>query len=257
MKRLHSHANHDRWLVSYADFMTLLFAFFVVLYASTEVDRHRMNQLAIAIQSGFQKMGVFTNGSTQRDILAPRAAADLSACAANQLTEVDLRKLQREKQEKEMTRTKLNLELKKRQIPSNFVSVREGPDGVIVSLREVGFFDSGSARVRTQATPVFQQVVSLIAEQHRPLRVEGHTDDVPIHNALFNSNWELSTARATEVVRLLVTQYGFDPEDISAAGYAEFHPIMPNDSPEGRSANRRVDIVLLTRARDFGPLSSH
>jgi len=257
MKRSRPHANHDRWLVSYADFITLLFAFFVVLYASAEVDRHRMNQLAVAIQAGFQQMGVFTNASKQPIVPAPTAAAEMTSGAPDELTEPEMRRLRRENEEKERTRTRLESELQKRQIPSNYVSVREGPDGVIVSLREVGFFDIGSARIRTQAAPVFHEVATLIAEQHRPLRVEGHTDDVPIHNALFNSNWELSTARATEVIRLLVTQYGFNPEDLSAVGYAEFHPIASNETAEGRSSNRRVDIVVLTRAREFVPMSSH
>jgi chemotaxis protein MotB len=256
MKRSRQHANHDRWLVSYADFITLLFAFFVVLYASAEVDRHRMNQLAVAIQAGFQNMGVFTNTPKQPLILAPRAA-DISSSAASELTEPELRNIKRENEEKGLLRARLESELQKQQIPSNYVSVREGADGVIVSLREVGFFDSGSARIRTESAPIFKQLVTLIAEQHRPLRVEGHTDDVPIHNPLFNSNWELSTARATEVIRLLVTQYGFDPEDLSAAGYAEFHPIASNDTSECRSANRRVDIVVLTRTRNLLPLASH
>ncbi|HEX8924932.1 MAG TPA: flagellar motor protein MotB [Terriglobales bacterium] len=244
MKRTRPHAQHDRWLVSYADFITLLFAFFVVLYASAQVDRHRMNQLAVAIQAGFQQMGVFNNANSEESLTVQTGSELKSSTppvinARHSSAGIG--------DEFERTRLRLESELRLRKIPTEYVSVRKTADGVVVSLREVGFFDSGSARMRGQAAPIFARVASLVSEQHCQLRIEGHTDNVPIHNANFNSNWELSTARATEIIRLLVADYGFNPQDLSAAGYAEFHPLATNDTAEGRSANRRIDIVVLVQ----------
>ena len=118
-------------------------------------------------------------------------------------------------------------------------------DGLVVSLREVGFFDSGSAAIRPDSIAAFSRMAEVLASDEYVIRVEGHTDNVPIHNAQFASNWELSTARATELVRLLITRYNFAPVRLSAAGYAEYHPAGSNATFEGRAQNRRVDVVVL------------
>ena len=125
------------------------------------------------------------------------------------------------------------------------VQMRVGPDGLVVSLREIGFFDSGEAKLLPEAKPTLTHLAKILEEKEFQIRVEGHTDNVPIHTARFNSNWELSTARATEVVSMLVREYGFDPHDVSVAGYAEFRPIVSNSSEEGRKANRRIDLVVI------------
>ena len=125
------------------------------------------------------------------------------------------------------------------------VALRTVPDGLVISLREIGFFESGSAEVKSSSQPAFNRITSLFAERNYRIRIEGHTDNVPIHNSRFSSNWELSTARAIQLVRLLVTKYKFAPERLSAAGYAEYHPVAGNDTAEGRAQNRRVDLVIL------------
>jgi len=125
------------------------------------------------------------------------------------------------------------------------VALRTVPDGLVISLREIGFFESGSAEVKSSSQPAFNRITSLLAERNYRIRIEGHTDNVPIHNSRFSSNWELSTARAIQLVRLLVTKYKFAPERLSAAGYAEYHPVAGNDTAEGRAQNRRVDLVIL------------
>jgi chemotaxis protein MotB len=131
------------------------------------------------------------------------------------------------------------------EIKRNEVAVTVGPDGLVVSLREIGFFDSASAQIRTSSLSAFSRIAWLLADRKYRVRIEGHTDNKPIHNAKFNDNWELSTARATELVRLLIVKYGFAPERLSAAGYAEYHPVVDNASAEGRAQNRRVDLVIL------------
>jgi chemotaxis protein MotB len=126
------------------------------------------------------------------------------------------------------------------------------PDGLVISLREIGFFDSGSAHIRATSKSALDRIAGLLSSRPYRLRIEGHTDNVPIHNAIYFSNWELSTARATEIVRLLIEQYGFAPERLSAAGYAAYHPVSDNQNGEGRAQNRRVDVVILGHTTTHG-----
>jgi chemotaxis protein MotB len=115
---------------------------------------------------------------------------------------------------------------------------------LVISLREVGFFDTGSADIRASSLPAFGRLAAVLRAADTDLRVEGHTDNVPIHNARFASNWDLSTARATATIRLLITQYNFDPRRLSASGYAQYRPIASNNDAQGRAMNRRVDLVV-------------
>lgn len=124
-----------------------------------------------------------------------------------------------------------------------------GPDGLVISLREAGFFASGSAVPKPETLPTLREIAASLGRMPYSLRVEGHTDNVPIHNAEFDSNWELSAARATRIARLLLELNAVPPERLSAAGYAEYHPVASNDTAEGRAENRRVDVVVLPRTR--------
>jgi len=254
-KKHAGHANHDRWLVSYADFITLLFAFFVVLYASSQVDKRKVGKLALAIQVAFQDMGVFPASTTQVpiDVNDPMPFATVQAVENMERTASvarvashpegtlgggrengDLAQLQAELE------TTLAAEIKRKEI-----AMRREPDGLVISLREVGFFESGSAQMKTGSQDAFDRIASMLRQRACRLRIEGHTDNVPIHNAQFSSNWELSTARATEIIRLLIVRDGYNPTRLSAAGYAEYHPVAFNATAEGRGMNRRIDIVVL------------
>jgi chemotaxis protein MotB len=122
-----------------------------------------------------------------------------------------------------------------------------GRDGLVISLREAGFFDSGSAAPKEEALPTLRQIAERLSATPYDLRIEGHTDNVPVHNAEFDSNWELSAARATHIARLFLEMQALPPDRLSAAGYAEFHPVASNDTAEGRAENRRVDLVVLPR----------
>lgn len=227
--------NHERWLVSYADFITLLFAFFVVLFSSSQVDKHKVGALATAIQAAFQDMGVFS-GQTSQTPLSGQGAVLPTARVFNEAPMVaSMLKL-----EKDLTEA-LNPEIRREEI-----ALRVGKDGLVVSLREMGFFESGQAQVKLKSEPSLARLAKILASGPYDIRVEGHTDNVPIHSGRFASNWELSAARATSVVRLFVENYHFSPARISAAGYAEFHPVTSNETPQGRTLNRRVDIVVLT-----------
>lgn len=133
-----------------------------------------------------------------------------------------------------------------KEIAAHAVALHRETDGLVISLREFGFFDSASVTIKPGALPALDRIASILALRVCRLRIEGHTDNVPIHTSQITSNWELSTARATELVRLLIQRYRFPPERLSAAGYAEYHPIASNSTPQGRAQNRRVDLVVLS-----------
>jgi len=236
-RRHRDRVSHDRWLVSYADFITLLFAFFVVMYSTAQVDKNKVTQVAAAIQTAFKQMGAFHAGGGQSPSSAPQALNPALPRPSTPLSAEengDLAKLREDVQQSLAE-----------EIVKGEVAVRAGPDGLVISLREIGFFDSGSAGVKPDAELAVSHIAALLALHPYRIRIEGHTDDVPIHTAQFPSNWELSTARATELVRLLIVKYDFVPTNLSAAGFAEYHPIASNATPRGQAQNRRVDIVVL------------
>jgi chemotaxis protein MotB len=261
-KKKTEHANHERWLVSYADFITLLFAFFVVLYSSAQVDKRRVGQVAMAIQVAFQEMGIFDASNTRPRIIntepmpfsrvqmvenAPRneALGRIVNSPQQDLTNAPSRQLMLALQAK--LQTALAPEIQNRT-----VTVTPTREGIVVSLKEVGFFDSGSTNLRAAAIPTLSHFIGVVQPFGVHIRIEGHTDNVPIHTARFDSNWELSTARATEMIKLFIAQFNVQPSRLSASGYGEYYPIASNDTPEGRAQNRRVDLVILNPSTDGG-----
>jgi chemotaxis protein MotB len=234
-----SRVGHDRWLVSYADFITLLFAFFVVLYAFARADQKKQVQVVQAIGSAFRSMGAFSNSNQT-------TSAQDAAQPANPAMDEKLLTPMQVKDDLNRIRHDLALTLAK-QIAANTVSLEMGRDGLVISLREAGFFDSGSATPKAEALPTLRQIADRLSATPFDLRIEGHTDNVPIHNAEFDSNWELSSARATHIARLFLEMKTIPPDRLSAAGYAEFHPVASNDTAPGRAENRRVDLVVLPR----------
>jgi len=243
-KKAHAHANHERWLVSYADFITLLFAFFVVLYASAQVDNKKIAQVSAAIEGGFQQLGAFSGSGTvllpspeqKAGTPPPSNVIDLANGSKGGGYSPDVNLLKKQLEEA------LGEEIKKHEI-----EMRVTPEGLVVSLREVGFFNSGDATLLVDGQNTLTRIAGVLNEKGFHVRVEGHTDNMPIHTSRFRSNWELSTARATEVVSLLIEKHGFDPSQISAAGYSQYRPIASNDTEEGRQSNRRVDLVVVAR----------
>jgi chemotaxis protein MotB len=146
--------------------------------------------------------------------------------------------------------TALASEIKRKEI-----AMHRESDGLVISLREAGFFESGSAQMKSASQAAFDRIASMLRGRDYRLRIEGHTDNAPIHNSQFPSNWELSTSRATEIVRLLIVREGFGPARLSAAGYAEYYPVATNLTTEGRAMNRRVDIVILGNAWTVTPIA--
>ena len=243
-----SHSSHDRWLVSYADFITLLFAFFVVLYASSKADEKKQVQAAHSIESAFRSLGIFAD--TRRKAEGPIAESegvDKPVIPMNIVMGEDVLGAAKVKDDLEAIHRELQQRLSN-QIAQHTVAIKMGHDGLIISLREAGFFDSGSANPHLEAIATLRQVADSLSRTPYDLRIEGHTDNVPIRTAEFDSNWELSSARATRIARILMDMKALPPERLSAAGYAEFHPVASNEEPEGRAENRRVDLVILPRS---------
>jgi chemotaxis protein MotB len=140
----------------------------------------------------------------------------------------------------------------RKEIALHEVALRRESDGLVISLKEFGFFDSGSAVLKPESHAALDRIASILSIRTYKLRIEGHTDNIPIHTAQLASNWELSTARATEIVRVLIVEHQFAPERLAVAGYAQYHPIASNLTAQGRAQNRRVDIVVLTTRGDAG-----
>jgi chemotaxis protein MotB len=236
-----SRVGHDRWLVSYADFVTLLFGFFVVLYAFARSDQQKQAQVVQAIDSAFKSMGAFSDGQQSEGEHGASSPAH-AAMGEELLTPMQV------KSDLNRIRQDLTQSLAK-QIATHAVSLEMGRDGLVISLSEAGFFDSGSATPKAEALPALRQIAERLSASPYDLRIEGHTDNIPVHNAEFDSNWELSAARATHIARLFLEMTALPPDRMSAAGYAEFHPVASNDTAEGRAENRRVDLVVLPRSK--------
>jgi len=241
-KKPHLRMNHERWLVSYADFITLLFAFFVVLFASSQADKHKQAQVANAMKVAFAQLGVFDSHA------ATPPLSDNAAAAASILEKAIASSVPSESTEAQLKQhidQMLSDQAALGRISKDSVTTYIGRDGLVISLHEAGFFQSASAEVNQASIPLLSTLVDTLPL--RPVRVEGHTDDIPIHTAQYATNWELSTARASAIARFLIDHSRINPVDVSAAGYAEFHPLATNATAQGRSQNRRVDIILLTR----------
>jgi len=251
VKRRHKgeHANHERWLVSYADFITLLFAFFVVMFAASNADHQKAGQIAHAVQSAFKELAVFDPASKTVPLGESKSIGDVSAKPKVVVSEdipTDMESV------KEQLKNSL-----KSEIEANLIHISEDSRGVTVSLAEAGFFDPGSATVKESALPVLQRIADKLDAISENVRVEGHTDNTPIHTATFRSNWELSTSRATNVLQYLINGH-IPPERLSAVGYGEYHPAAPNDTGAGRAANRRVDLVIIgSAAQRLEPATPH
>ena len=240
----------ERWLVSYADFITLLFAFFVTMYAISRVDEQKLGSAVESLQRAL--------GSLIPVNLAQRDAGAFSSKPATASISVvepqpeepsskeqgEFGKLAQElKAEVEGAKGELDASSAAQLSQIKFLIDKRG---LVIRVPESFFFDSGQASLRPEVIPVINVLGRSLAKIPNHIRIEGHTDSVPIRTPQFPSNWELSTARATTIVRYLLTHFQVNPQRLSATGYAEFHPIAPNTTAEGRLQNRRVDMVILS-----------
>ncbi len=266
-KKSEEHVNHERWLVSYADFITLLFAFFTTLYAISSVDAQKMGKMVMSMRASFDG-NLFSPGGKSLSVgqgmggvgtvpIAKDIVQDLRVPQNAQARDAAVRKLKELKANfiplsdagtgrtlgsfKSQVDSLVGAEALKRK---SVITRLEGR-GLVISLGEGGFFDSGSDQIKPAGLALLDTIATGLTSVANHIRIEGHTDNVPIRNSRFPSNWELSTARATVIVAHLLDKFGLPPERVSAAGYAEYRPVASNDTEEGRARNRRVDIIVL------------
>ena len=232
------HENHERWLVSYADFITLLFAFFVVMYSISSVNIGKYRTVSESIKAALNPLA--NQSGANQIISVGEAKLALQGRNPTDAKEVTIRRIRqlaqviKDKQLKDMVA---------------FVTVVQTINGdIVITIPDRLLFNSGEASVRTEALPFLEGLGGAILEMNRHARVEGHTDDVPIRTAQFPSNWELSAARAVMVVRVLSELYGVPANHLAAVGHADTRPVTANSDAEQRAKNRRVEIVILEQA---------
>lgn len=241
------HDNHDRWLVSYADFITLLFAFFVVMYALSVINEGKYRLLSDSIISAFHAVPghpVAVVPSTESralsmiDPIVPTVNSNPKVDAARSLIKKNMRDMARDV-----------MDVLGPLVKDGQVRVTEGALGITIEINASVLFSPGEALLAPVAAGALSAVARILAPTDFPIIVEGHTDPLPINTQQFPSNWELSGARASSVVRLFIDN-GVAAARLTATGYADQRPVADNVSPEGRSRNRRVAITIESRTPD-------
>jgi chemotaxis protein MotB len=234
-----SHENHERWLISYADFITLLFAFFVVMYAISVVNVGKYRVLSDALGDAFGGRGAVSKTNAAAGLADPEALP-----LSNLIARKRLESAKRDRERLQVLARKLNASLAPL-VNSGRVRITQGSRGVTVEINASVLFDEGDAALAGHARETLQAVAGLLKDEPHAIEVEGHTDTTPISNAAFPSNWELSAVRASTVVRLFIDS-GVPERRLAAIGRGPNVPIASNGDPAGRARNRRVAITILS-----------
>lgn len=221
--REEEHENVERWMVSYADFVTLLFCFFTAMYAISNVDTSKLGKFVDSMRSAFNVEEKRSNAISVIEGVQIFIPADVDV----------------ESNVKDILGTLVT-------DSKGAIDVKRDERGVVITVADKYFFESGAAGLKENSREVLDTIASALLKNPNMIRIEGHTDNIPIKNQTFPSNWELSSSRAINVVKYFIDNHNIKPERISAIGYAENKPVATNDAPEGRAKNRRVDIVLLS-----------
>ncbi len=234
------HPNHERWLVSYADFMTLLFAFFVMMYANSQTNKEKATLISHAFREAMQEG---TLGHALSRLLKNNPGQPLPA-SAPVVTVLPQPGTKARPVELLPSLHQLNETLKK-EIESGRLEVRMERRGLVISLKEATFFPSGGDILEPTTLPMLEVIANEIKRSPNPIRLEGHTDSIPIKTSRFRSNWDLSAARGIAMLELFAERFGVDRGRMAISGFADTAPVASNETDEGRRKNRRVDIVVL------------
>jgi len=226
------HANHEAWAIPYGDLVTLLLAFFVVMYSISTVNEGKYRVVSDSLNAAFR-------GSPQgpQPVQVGMPAATTIAAPVVQL-DGDVRSMALRQMAREAEEAMSPL------IAQGLVDVQQGDGFVEIAIRSDILFSSGSAQLADAAQPVIQQLAGVLKDFPNSIQVKGHTDNIPINGGTYRSNWELSAARAASVVHIMVDG-GIDPRRLTVVGFGEFRPVLPNATPDGRNANRRVVLTIL------------
>ncbi len=230
-KKHEEHENHERWLVSYADFITLLFAFFVVMYSISSVNEGKFRTVSDSIKAALNPI------VSPANVAVPFTIGQNKAVTVNPT--IDTVKEPAVRRLREIMRSLKN------ETQLDIIEMKELANGdIVLTLPDTVLFRAGEAVLRPEARPFIQAISDVLIDLDRHVRVEGHTDSVPISTVQFPSNWELSATRAVTVVRTLSEQYGLQGDHLTAVGHADSRPLADNLTPENRAKNRRVEIVV-------------
>lgn len=236
--------NHERWLISYADFITLLFALFVVLYAMSKVDEGKYKVLGNSLMFAFNSASV---GKNEKAVAEQTIVMTEHEQLLKSLIERRNARLAEQQRKQNETMRVMVKELNKVMAPlvkNEQVNVTQTPRGVVVDINASALFEPGEAVLQRGSARTLSSVAKVLETSTQAIEVEGHTDDIPIFTPQFPSNWELSTARASSVVRLFIDQ-GVTAKRLRAVGLASNQPIASNDTADGRSRNRRVTVTIV------------
>lgn len=244
-KKVPEPENHERWLVSYADFITLLFAFFVVMFATSQADKGKAQQVSDSVKRALEgeKMSSVVAailGGTVTDKGQGNAQMKGPGGARAQTDDVKNQKLA-----ELLPSLKYLSEALKKEIDAGQIQISMQARGLVVSFNQAALFPPGGDVISLDAYDGLEKVATALSKMPNPVRLEGHTDSTPINTPRFHSNWELSSARSIAIMELLSTKYGIDRSRLSIAGYADTAPVASNETEEGRARNRRADIVIL------------
>lgn len=213
--------NTDSWLATYSDTITLLLTFFILLYSMSVVDSEKLSELSQALKNSLSGSSEITSIEDIKDLEVQTGDSDYE----------DLSK-------------KLNNIIEKNGL-TEVIKIREEDRGIVLQLDETILFDSGRADLKDYSREVLETITTIINDTDNDVLVEGNTDNIPMNSEKFGSNWELSTARAVSVVRYFVETQNIDPTRFAVKGYGEYKPLVDNSTPENRSINRRVDILIV------------
>lgn len=233
------HDNHDRWLISYADFITLLFAFFVVMYSLSSVNESKYKTFSDSLSIAFTNhpnSATTTLGINQQEQLLKALVDRRTARLGEQ---------QRKLQEQMKALTNNLSQVMMPMIAQGQVAVTQVKRGVVINISASTLFKTGEANLQPASHEVLRNVATILAKENYPIEIEGHTDNIPIVTGQFPSNWELSSARASSVVRMLIDN-GVPAKRLAAVGLADNQPVVANDTPDHRAKNRRVSITVLS-----------
>lgn len=241
-----SNINENVWLITYSDLVTLMLTFFVLLYSFSTLDNIKWKNVVVSIQGA---LGVLDGGTGFNDGPPGSNPGDNQLNDGEKEQDIDnlnhvdeFKKFQEEMKKLENIQTQLGNYLNTKGLTSISLSVEER--GLIIRFEDSVLFSKGRADLLPQAIEVLNEIVTILKNTENSIRVEGHTDNLPINTERFPSNWELSTSRATNVLRFMINK-GLNGKQLSAVGYGEYRPLAANDSEENRRKNRRVDIVIL------------
>ncbi|NLX87575.1 MAG: OmpA family protein [Clostridiales bacterium] len=227
-------SNVSEWMTTYSDLVTLLLCFFVLLFSFSVIDAKKFEAIIRSFQGS---LSVLDSGKT----------IDEDQYISQALQSNRLLREQQEAESMEWLYRQLDEYIQQNNLEGTVVlGVEER--GLLIRFKDQVLFDSGKAVIRKDGEPIVQSIGEILKQNDRAIRVEGHTDNVPMHSLLYPSNWELSTARAVNVVKFFIEKVGIAPTRLSAAGYSEYHPIADNDTAENRQKNRRVDVVILRKS---------